>query len=135
MSREDLEIATRALQAAIARPQPDYATVNELYAPDHVFAPAGAESGIEEEAQGAEGFRRWRETTQQILSPEHELEGVVDVGGGKVLVVTTTRFKVQRTDTESEQRIWTVVTIKNGKIVRTEAYTDPARALEAAQPD
>jgi ketosteroid isomerase-like protein len=33
--------------------------------------------------------------------------------------------------TAAEQRVWNVVTVAGGKIVRTEAYIDPATALEA----
>ena len=36
MSQENLDIVTRALNAAFARPKPDFTTVNELYAPDQI---------------------------------------------------------------------------------------------------
>jgi ketosteroid isomerase-like protein len=131
MSQENLEIVTRAVQAALARPEPDFAAVNELYAPDHVFVPAGADM-LEREARGARGFRAWREETQEFLGAEHDLKGAVDVAPDKVLVVTTTRFEGTASGFASEQRIWNVVTVAGGKITRTEAYTEPAQALEAA---
>jgi len=81
MSQENVEIVTRAISAAIARPKPDYSTVNELYAPDHVLVPVGAASGIEGEGKGAEGFRAWRREIEEFLSAEL----VVTVRGGQVV--------------------------------------------------
>jgi ketosteroid isomerase-like protein len=131
MSQENLDIVTRAMRAASSRPEPDFATLNELYAPDHVFVPAGADM-IEEEAHGMRGFLAWREETQKLLGAEHDLRGSVDVGPDKVLVVTATRFRGSASGVASEQRIWNVVTVIGGKITRTEAYVDPQKALEAA---
>jgi ketosteroid isomerase-like protein len=131
MSQENLELVTRAVQAALARPKPDFTTVNELYAPDHVFVPVGADM-LEREARGAGGFRAWREETQEFLGAEHDIQGAVDVAPDKVLVVTTTRFEGTASGFASEQRVWNLVTVAGGKITRTEAYADPARALEAA---
>jgi ketosteroid isomerase-like protein len=131
MSQENLDLVTRAMRAALARPEPDFGTVNELYASDHVFVPTGA-SMVEGEAQGARGFRAWREETRELLGAEHDLQGAVDVGPDKVLVVTTTRFKGAGSGLASEQRVWNVVSVARGKVTRTEAYADPAEALEAA---
>ncbi len=131
MSQENLETVTRAMKAALAQPEPDFATVNEFYAPDHVFVPLAADM-LEREARGARGFQAWREETREFLGAEHDLQGAVDVGPDKVLAVTTTRFKGAASGLASEQRVWNVVTVAGGKIVRTEAYLDPATALEAA---
>jgi ketosteroid isomerase-like protein len=84
------------MRAASSRPEPDLATLNELYAPDHVFVPAGADM-IEEEAHGMRGFLAWREETQKLLGAEHDLRGSVDVGPDKVLE----RHSLQR---EGERR-------------------------------
>src|SRR4051794_28974502 len=131
MSQETLELVTRAMRAALARPQPDFVTLNDLYADDHVFVPAGADM-VEGEARGAQGFRAWREETQELLGAEHDLQGAVDVSPDKVLVVTTTRFTGAGSGFTSEQRFWNVVTVTGGKVSRTEAYTEPVKALEAA---
>jgi hypothetical protein len=34
MSRENVELVTRAMRAATARPKPDFATMNALFHPD-----------------------------------------------------------------------------------------------------
>jgi ketosteroid isomerase-like protein len=130
MSQERLELVTRAMKAALARPEPDLATVNQLYASDHVFVPVG--HMIEGEVRGAREYRAWREETDELLGSEHDLQGAVDIGTDKVLVVTTTRYKGTTSGLASEQRTWNVVTVAGGKITRTEAYSDSTAALEAA---
>jgi hypothetical protein len=60
VSRENVEIVLRALRAASALPKTDFATVNQLFDPDHVFVPANARGLGEREAHGAEGYRAWR---------------------------------------------------------------------------
>jgi ketosteroid isomerase-like protein len=119
------------MRAALARPEPDFTIVNELYAPDHVLVPAGADL-IEPKVRGAAGFRAWREDTQELVAAEFDLRGAVDVGPEKVLVVTTVRYKGSASGVASEQRLWNVVTVVGGKIARTEAYRNPREALEAA---
>jgi ketosteroid isomerase-like protein len=131
MSQENLDIVTRALRAALARPDPDFATVNELYAPDHVLVPAGVDM-VERELHGARGFRTWREETQELVDADFDIRGAVDVGPEKVLVVIGIRYKGRASGFASEQRTWNVVTVTRGKITRTESYVDPGQALEAA---
>lgn len=59
-------------------------------------------------------------------------DGAVDVGGSKVLCVFTAQFRGPTSGAEFEQRTWAVATVRGGRVVRTEVYTDPAKALEAA---
>jgi ketosteroid isomerase-like protein len=131
MSQENLEMVTSALRAAFARPDPDFATLNQLYAADHVLVPAGA-GGIEEEARGMEGYKAWREEVGNVMEPEFDLKGTVDAGPDKVLAVISNHFSGKSSGVTMEQRMWLVVTVKGGKITRTQAFTDSAQALEAA---
>jgi ketosteroid isomerase-like protein len=130
MSQENLDLVMAGVQAALARPTPDYETVNRAYAPDHVLIPLGA-GVLLEEAHGAAGFRGWLTDTGDLLDAEHEMRGAVDLGPDKVLVVTTTRFKGAVSGVSAEQRSWAVVTVKDGKIARTELFANEADALEA----
>ncbi len=133
MSQQNLDLVVRAMRAAIARPKPDYATMNELYSADHVLVPSGVEIGLEKRARGAEGFREWRRNLDEFMvNAEHELRGAVDIGPDKVLVVTSSRLEGRTSGAAAEQRIWNVVTVVGGKVVRTEAYSDSRQALEAA---
>jgi ketosteroid isomerase-like protein len=141
MSTENLDLVTRALRATQTRPKPDFATINALFHPDHVLVPQ--QSQIEsEEFRGARGFQAFmREQGQPGLSDgageapvswESDLEGAVDVGSDKVLAVATTRYRGAASGAELEQRTWYVVTVRDGRVFRTEVYSDPAKALEAA---
>ena len=131
MSQENLQTAERAIRAATARPKPDYDTVNALYSEAHELVPAGAASGLEEEGRGIDGYRVWREGLESAGVVEHEFVSAVDVGPEKVLAVTVARLVGRTSGTPAEQRIWSVVTVRNGKITRTEAFTEARSALAA----
>ena len=131
MSRENLELVVRALRAVIERPKPDFATINALYDPDHVFVSVQASGLGEAEAKGAQGYKAWLEEQAGVVPFEMELDGAVDVAPDLVLAVTAVRLHGVASGIHTEQRIWNVVTVTDGKITRTEAYTDPAEALGA----
>ena len=132
MSEKNLEIATRAIKAALARPEPDYSTMNELFSADHVLIPIGVASGIENEAQGAKGFEAWRQDVNEFLSAELELRGAVDVGPDKVLAVSLARFEGRASGAAADQRIWSILTVRDGRVIRTESFSEPLGALRAA---
>lgn len=120
------------MRAVLARPKPDFETVNALFHPDHVLVPFDASTLGGADAKGARGYKAWLEQTADALEWEAELKGAVDVGPHKVLVVTLNRNRGASSGAETEDRVWSVVTVTNGKLTRTEAYLDPAKALEAA---
>ena len=132
MSQENLDLVVRAVRAVLARPKPDFETVNALYHPDHVLVPIEASTLGGAEAHGARGYKAWLEQTADALEWEAELKGAVDVGPHKVLVVTLNRFRGASSGAETEDRVWNLVTVSDGKLTRTETYLDPAKALEAA---
>lgn len=139
MSRENVELVTRAVRAATARPKPDFATMNALFHPDHVFVPRNTFDT--DEVRGARGYQaHLREQGQAGLSEapaeaavswEADLEGAVDVSGDKVLCVVSARFRGSASGAELSERQWVVVTVRDGQVSRTEMYSDPAEALEA----
>lgn len=134
MSQENLDLVVRAMRAVRARPEPDFETVNALYHPDHVLVPLGAHSLGEAEAHGARGFKAWLEQTADAVRWEAELKGAVDVGPDKVLAVTLNRFWGASSGVETEERVWNVVTVRDGKITRTDTYLDSRQALAAVGP-
>ena len=138
MSREEIELVTRAVRAAIARPKPDFATINEVFHPDHVFVPATGPIDTTE-YQGARGYRQFlRQELSNIgagdaaLAWEADFEGAVDAGNHKVIAVISPRLRGSASGVEFEQRMWTVMTVRDGRIIRTESYTDPTAAFKAA---
>jgi ketosteroid isomerase-like protein len=138
MSRENIELASRAMRAVSARPKPDFETVNEVFHPDHVFVPVqGQLEG--EEYRGARGSQQFFRTSgvqgeasdAPLSWVATDLEGAVDVGNRKVLLVTNASYRGSASGIEFEQRNWVVMTVRDGRISRTEVYADPAAALEA----
>ena len=137
MSSDDLELALRAIRAVTARPKPDWETVNELYSPDHVFVPVMPERV---EARGARGYQELVRNEMQSgfgegeapVAWEFSLEGAIDVGRHTVLAVGTNTFRGAMSGAELKQRMWSVVTIRDRQVVRSEVFTDPEEALAAA---
>ncbi len=121
------------MRAVIARPKPDFETVNSLYDPEHVFVSIMADKLGEAEAKGAQGFKAWLEEQAGVVPFEIELEGAVDVARDLVLAVMTVRFRGASSGVDTDQRLWNVVTVRDGRITRTEAYTDPSEALDAVR--
>jgi ketosteroid isomerase-like protein len=132
MSQENLDLVVRATEAVLKRPHPDFETVNALFHPEHVLVPLTAHTLGEGEAKGAAGYKTWLQQTDDAVSWEGELKGAVDIGPDKVLVITQTRFKGASSGIETEERTWSVVTVTDGKIMRTDVYNDPIQALQAA---
>ena len=138
MSQEELELATRAVRATIARPKPDFATMNEVFHPDHVFVPTVRE--LEgSEYRGGRGYQQFlREEAGNVgvadtaVSWEADFVGAIDVGNHKVIAVVNARYRGTASGVELEQRQWTVMTVRNGRISRTETYSEPTEALKAA---
>jgi ketosteroid isomerase-like protein len=134
VSGKNLELVTTAFRAAIARPKPDFATMNELFAPDHVLVPAFAGMGGEEYL-GKDWYKAFiPERPSEPLSWEQtELEGALDVAADRVLTVFSSRFRGAASGVEMAFRVWAVAQIRNGKICRTSFYSDPNAALDAAR--
>jgi ketosteroid isomerase-like protein len=138
MSQDELELVTKAVRAVNARPKPDFATINELFHPDHVFVPLLSQ--LEgDEYQGARGYQQFlREGSATLgssdapVSWDADLEGAIDVGNHKVIVVTSTRYRGTTSGVELEQRTWVVMTVRDGRVSRSEVYNDPTEALKAA---
>jgi ketosteroid isomerase-like protein len=138
MSQENVDLVTRAVRAATARPQPDFATMNALFHPDHVLVPTALDI---DEVRGGRGYQAFlREQAQPGLSQspaeaamswEADLEGAVDVSGDKVLCVVSARFRGSASGVHVSQRQWAVATVRDGRVFRTEIYSDPADALGA----
>jgi ketosteroid isomerase-like protein len=127
MSREDAELVKRAIQAVVEK---DYATVNALFHPDHVLVPFAGR--VEGEARGSEGFRDLLETYRDLgWEWEFEIEGAVDRSGQRVLLVGNIQARGSASGMELEQRAWYQVTVREGKVWRTVAYTDPDEAIKA----
>jgi ketosteroid isomerase-like protein len=132
MSQESLALVRAALEAAAKRPKPDYATINTLYHPEHVFVPVAVEKV---EAKGVAGYEAWLKESEEIMPwAVREFEGAVQIATRTVLAQITMEFRGGSSEIAINERLWLLITVGAGKITRTEAYLDPAEALHAAGP-
>jgi ketosteroid isomerase-like protein len=131
MSRENVEIARRAVEAATRRPKPDFAAVNALYHPDHELVGwvAGPDQG--QTFRGAEGFRDWLTANEEAFEFESRLEQARALDQERVLLVMTLSIRGRQSGVAYEQRTGSVVTVREGKVVRTENYPSPEEAIQA----
>jgi ketosteroid isomerase-like protein len=131
VSQENVEIARRASAAAIKKPKPDFATVNALYHPEHeLVTPISRLKG--RTMRGAGGFRAWLAGIgEDWESLTHQLEDVAELDADRVLVAAAFRGKSRRGGVWITQQQGVVVTVRDGRVVRTEAYSSVDEALAA----
>jgi ketosteroid isomerase-like protein len=130
MSQENVEIVRRGFEAAFRTPEPDFATMNALYHPDHELI--SLRDALEGETHhGARGYRDWQLDTQETLPWETTLEKVTELDDDRVLVVMPTRSRGTSSGVVLDQKLASIVTVRGGKILRTEVYPSTEEALKA----
>ncbi len=131
MSQQNVEVVRRAFEAATRKPKPDFATVNALYHPDHVLV-AGISNVEGSSFRGAQGFREWLANMDEAFeSIETRIDTVEEIDGDRVLVDAVLNAHGKAGGVPIEWRTGQVVTVKEGKLTRTEVYPSPEQALEA----
>jgi len=121
------------MQAAIRRPEPDYATLNELYDPHHelVSRMSELEGGGH---RGARGFHAFLLASEEALPWESTLGEVEEIDSCTCLVILPTRHHGASSGIVlEEQPLAGLVTVRDGKIVRTEVFPSRERALDAVR--
>jgi ketosteroid isomerase-like protein len=128
---QNVEIVRRGVEAAIRRPKPDFATVNELYHPDHVLI--SRMNAIEGGSHiGARGYRDWLLSSRDAVEWEQRLDQVTEIDKNRVLAITPGSIRGKSSGIALEEEWWaSVVTVRGGKIIRTEVYSSPEEALKA----
>jgi ketosteroid isomerase-like protein len=116
----------------LRKPKPDFETVNTLFHPDHdLVSLMRFRSGPS--LRGAQGFREWlKERDEAFGSWEARLENSKPIDAERALLVLTFGIQGRQSGVPYEQRMGVVVTVRDGKVVRTETYPSPEEALEAA---
>jgi ketosteroid isomerase-like protein len=133
VAADNTDIVRRGLQAAIRRPEPDYATLNELYHPDHelVSRMSELEGGGH---RGARGFHAFLLASEETLPWESTVGEVEEIDGCTCLVILPTRHRGPSSGIVlDEEPLAGLVTVRDGKIVRTEVFPSRERALDAAR--
>jgi len=129
MSQENVEIVREVLEAQRRR---DWQAFRDLYDPDIEWEDASGLWGDWGKRRGFEdvqdAFMTWFEAFEHA---SFELEDVVDVGDD---VVTFIRIsgRGRESGLVVDQRIPTVWTLRDRRVVRVRGYRDEAEALEAA---
>jgi len=129
MSQENVEIVREVLEAQRRR---DWQAFRNLYDPDIEWEDASGLWGDWGKRRGFEdvqdAFMTWFEAFEHA---SFELEDVVDVGDD---VVTFIRIsgRGRESGLVVDQRIPTVWTLRDRRVVRVRGYRDEAEALEAA---
>jgi ketosteroid isomerase-like protein len=128
----NVELVRRATEAVNRRPKPDFDVVNALYDPNHVLV--AQLSSVEGEAfHGARGFREWLTNMSQAWeSWESQIRQVTEIDNDRVLVVATMSLRSRQGGVPIEEDPATIVTVRDGKIVRSDAYPSVRHALQAA---
>ena len=131
MSRENVDIARQAWEAALRQP-PDWEVLGALYDRDHLLE---SEWGaIEaEEYRGADGYARFRADMDEAFSEwRHEFVGVSDAGPEQVVVSLRLVGMARLSQSPVEQQFAVLMTVRDGRIVRTSTFGSEGAAHAAA---
>jgi ketosteroid isomerase-like protein len=106
--------------------------MRDLFHPDHeLISRADAFEGGSH--RGMRGYRAWLQGVEETIQSRPRLEEVRAIDGERVLAITPTRHVGKSSGVVfEEERVACIVTVRDGKIVRTEIYRSSAEALTAA---
>jgi len=129
MSQENVEVVREVLEAQRRR---DWQAFRRLYDPDIEWEDASGLWGDWGKRRGFEdvqdAFMTWFEAFEEA---NFDLEDVVDVGDDVVAFIRISG-RGRESGLVVDQRIPTVWTLLNRRVVRVRGYRDEAEALEAA---
>jgi ketosteroid isomerase-like protein len=112
----------------------DYEATLALIDPAVVWRPVTAWPGIQPEYRGHAGVRRFwdafRDPWEEITLDADEIRELDDQA---VLTRSHFRARGRASGVTTEARLYTVWTLRNGKLIRFESFTDEQAALEAAE--
>jgi ketosteroid isomerase-like protein len=84
--------------------------------------------------RGAQGFREWLASWGEMFGEawESAVEHARAIDDERVLVTGWMKARGMRGGVPVEQRFWVLMRVRDGKLTRSEVYTDRDQALEAA---
>jgi ketosteroid isomerase-like protein len=132
MSRENVEIVRRVYEAAARR---DTAAVMALYDPDVEWDASRTQRGAMSGrlVRGREALRIWlRDWYEAWETVDDDLEELIEASEDSVVSVMVQRGRGRASGIEVEDRLGTVWTIREGRIVQVVWFSSPEQALEAA---
>ena len=129
MSEENVEIVRRVFEAWN---RADFGDFAEFFDPEVEFNPGLLPPGEETRYIGREGVNEWiRNINDAWVAVTAEPEERIEVGSDRILTIDRWHFE-GRDGIEIEEELPTLLTFRNGFIVRVDGFTDKADALEAA---
>ena len=115
MSPENVEIARRGIEAVNRKPEPDWATINEVYHADHEFISA-LDALEAEKHRGARGYRDWLLNTQDTIETESRLEQITEIDKDRVLAIIPTSIRGKSSGVALKEERWaSIATVRGGK--------------------
>jgi ketosteroid isomerase-like protein len=126
MSQENVEIVRRAFAYEVYG-RGDRADAEAIFDPEVVMNP------VEERPTYGldtirENFEHWKGAWAEL---EVTVEEVIDAGD-RVVLAAHHRGRGRGSGVEVDTRLYSVYTLRNGKVLRADEYTDRADALQAA---
>jgi ketosteroid isomerase-like protein len=136
MSRENVEIVRRvySLRAdVVGIARGDYDEVfREYFDPEYELVPPFAYPDAESSYRGGDALRRWFRQMNEIWDDFRvEPESFCDAGA-RVIVFVRISGAAKQSGAALGMRAAHVVTLRDGRIARTDIFLDRAEALEAA---
>src|SRR5262245_40234913 len=128
MSEEKMGVARRALEAIVRRDRTAFLAVHDQ---DFEVVPIRdwPEQGVRGSQPAWDFYLRAMDVFVDFPADQPE---IIDAGGDKVLLHPQFDLRGRGSGADVEWDFWNLVTIRGGKILRAEWYTDHAEALEAA---
>ena len=120
-------------EAAWRRPKPDYETINAFGDPGHEMFTV--QSLVEGGGyRGARGFQEWLLSWNEMFGEDWQasVQDATAVDPERVLITGWMKARGLHGGVPIEQRFWVVMTVRGGKVTRSEVHTDRVAALEAA---
>lgn len=134
MSSEHAELVRRAVAAAYRRPKPDYAVLSALYHPDHEQIPLASRVEGRPGSRGARGFREFLDSMRDAFASwEVRIDDVRSIDDDRVLVEGLFVALGKRGGVPVEQHFAELITVRDGKIARTEVFSSAEDALETVE--
>jgi ketosteroid isomerase-like protein len=126
MSKENVEIVRRAFAYEIYG-QGDRAEAEAIFDPNFVMNPTeeGPSYGLD---AIRDNFERWASAWEDLqVTAEEFLDA-----GDRVLVTEHHRGRGRGSGIEVDTRLYSVYTLRDGKVIRADEYAERAKAMEAA---
>jgi ketosteroid isomerase-like protein len=131
MAQGNVELARRALVAANRKPL-DLTEMQELFHPDHEFV-SRVDALEGRSHDGVHGYRAWVARTEEDVVWETRVESVREIDDERLLAVIPTSFRGRSSGVAmSDDQLAAIMTVRDGKVARTEVYGSAAEALRAA---